>query len=181
MSSTINIKITSSCNYTCGMCPFHGEGYSADYFQERPEWKREMSLEEVEAILIKAKEAGIEKIDFTPNGEFFTYKKWREVLALVQKYGMQSTLTTNGGLLSEQDIKDAIELGLSHVAISIDSVHYDTYKIVRKPATKKAFENAINAPILFKQYSNNIVGGGAFMSKFNLQSNQKINKKLKIC
>ena len=182
MGLTINMQITSSCNYTCGMCPFHGEGYSADYFQERPEWKREMSLEEVETILIKAKEAGIEKIDFTPNGEFFTYKKWREVLALVQKYGMQSTLTTNGGLLSEQDIKDAIELGLSHVAISIDSVHYDTYKIVRKPATKKAFENAINAPILFKQYSNNIVGGGgAFMSKFNLQSNQKINKKLKIC
>lgn len=181
MKPIINIKIVSSCNYACGMCPFHGDGYSADYFQERPEWKREMSLEEVETILIKAKEAGIEKIDFTPNGEFFTYKKWREVLALVQKYGMQSTLTTNGGLLSEQDIKDAIELGLSHVAISIDSVHYDTYKIVRKPATKKAFENAINAPILFKQYSSNMWGGGAFMSKFNLRSNQKINKKLKIC
>ena len=85
MKSILNIRVTSSCNYTCGMCPFHGDGYSADYFQERPEWKREMSLEEVETILIKAKEAGIEKIDFTPNGEFFTYKKWREVLALVQK------------------------------------------------------------------------------------------------
>ena len=42
MKSILNIRVTSSCNYTCGMCPFHGDGYSADYFQERPEWKREM-------------------------------------------------------------------------------------------------------------------------------------------
>lgn len=161
--SIINIIVTSNCNYACGMCPFHGEGYGADYFQERIEWKREMSLEEIEAILIKAKESGITKIDFTPNGEFFVYKKWREVLALVQKYGIQSTLTTNGGLLNEQDIKDAVDLGLSQVAVSIDSVHYDTYKIVRKPATKKAFENAINAPILFKQYSSSIKDGGIYV------------------
>lgn len=157
---SLTIRITSKCNYTCGMCPYHGEDYSADYFQERLEWKKEMPLEEIEIILEKAKEAGVEKIDFTPNGEFFTYKKWREVLALVQKYGMQSTLITNGGLLNEQDIKDAVDLGLSQVAISVDSVHYDTYKIVRKPATKKAFENAINAPILFKQYSDSVGGGG---------------------
>ena len=115
----LTIRITSKCNYTCRMCPYHGEDYSVDYFRERIEWKREMSLEEIEAILIKAKESGITKIDFTPNGEFFVYKKWREVLALVQKYGMQSTLTTNGGLLSEQDIKDAVDLGLSQVAISV--------------------------------------------------------------
>ena len=179
--NVITIRITSKCNYTCGMCPYHGDDYKEEYFNKRPEFNRDMSLEEFEEILKKVKEAGVEKINLTPNGEFFTYKKWREVLALIQKYGMQSTLTTNGGLLSEQDIKDAIDLGLSHVAVSIDSVHYDTYKIVRKPATKKAFENAINAPILFKQYSNNMRGGGAFISKFNLQNNQKTNKKLEIC
>ena len=89
MSSTINIKITSSCNYTCGMCPFHGEGYSADYFQERPEWKREMSLEEVETILIKAKEAGIEKIDFTPNGEFYFYPKIKSKVPNIFKQSLQ--------------------------------------------------------------------------------------------
>ena len=159
MKQIINMQITSSCNYTCGMCPFHGEGYSADYFQERPEWKREMSLEEVEAILIKAKEAGIEKIDFTPNGEFFTYKKWREVLALVQKYGMQSTLTTNGGLLSEQDIKDAIELGLSHVAISIDSVHYDTYKICKNHSPKNLFKMLIRPQFFLNNIIILVVGG----------------------
>lgn len=159
----ITIQITNKCNYACGMCHFFGDSYREDYFNKRPEFISDMPLEEIEIILEKAKEAGVEKIDFTPNGEFFTYKKWREVLALVQKYGMQSTLTTNGGLLSEQDIKDAVDLGLSQVAISIDSVHYDTYKVVRKPATKKAFENAINAPILFKQYSSSIKNGGIYV------------------
>ncbi|MCL9822736.1 radical SAM protein [Helicobacter colisuis] len=159
----ITIKITNKCNYTCGMCHFFGDSYKEDYFGNRPEFISDMSLEEIKIILKKAKDAGVEKIDFTPNGEFFVYKKWREVLALVQKYGMQSTLTTNGGLLTEQDIKDAVDLGLSQVAVSIDSVHYDTYKIVRKPATKKAFENAINAPILFKQYSSRIKDGGIYV------------------
>ena len=72
------------------------------------------------------------------------------MLSLVQKYKMKAQLTTNGGLLSEQDIKDAMDLGISHMIVSIDSVDYDTYKIVRKPASKQAFENAIYAPILFK-------------------------------
>lgn len=147
------IQVTAKCNYTCGMCPFHGEGYSGDYFGERPELKREMTLEEIEEILKKAQDFGVETIDLTPNGEFFTYKQWREVLGLIQKYKMKSRVTSNGGLLEEQDIKDALDLGLSQVALSIDSVNYETYKIVRKPATKKTFENAINAPILFKKYS----------------------------
>ena len=43
--SIINIKVTSNCNYDCGMCPFHGEGYGADYFQERIEWKSGLRAE----------------------------------------------------------------------------------------------------------------------------------------
>lgn len=179
----LNIQVTSDCNYKCGMCPFHREGYSANYFSERPELNKGMSLEEIELILKKAQDAGVEKIDFTPNGEFFAYKKWREVLALVQKYKMQSSTTTNGGLLSEEDIKDAVDLGLSQVCVSIDSVHYDTYKIVRKPASKKAFENAIYAPILFKKYGDLLEssGGGAFMCKCNSQNSQKTKMRSKIC
>ena len=161
----LNIQTTSKCNYTCGMCPFHGEGYSGDYFSERLEWKRDMTLQEIEEILKKAQDAGVQEVDLTPNGEFFTYKKWREVLSLIQKYKMKSQLTTNGGLLSEEDIKDAVDLGISHVAVSIDSVHYETYKIARKPANQKAYNNAIHAPILFKQYGDARVkrgGGGSF-------------------
>lgn len=169
----VNIQVTNNCNYKCGMCPFHGEGYNGDYFGERAEWKKDMTLQEIEEILKKAQDFGVTNIDFTPTGEFFTYKQWREVLSLVQKYKMKAQLTTNGGLLSEQDIKDAVDLGISHMIVSIDSVDYDTYKIVRKPASKQAFENAIQAPILFKQYGNARVergGGGFYMSKCNLQS-----------
>ena len=153
----LDIQITAKCNYVCGMCPFHGEGYSGDYFGERPELKREMTLGEIEEILKKAQDFGIGEIDLTPSGEFFAYKQWHEVLELIQKYKMKSRVTSNGGLLEEQDIKDALDLGLSHICLSIDSINYGTYKLVRKPATKKEFENAMNAPILFKQYS---IGGG---------------------
>ena len=36
----VNIQVTNNRNYKCGMCPFHGEGYSGDYFGERAEWKK---------------------------------------------------------------------------------------------------------------------------------------------
>lgn len=158
----LNLRVTSKCNYACGMCPFHGEGYSGDYFGERPELKGDMSLEEIEKVIQKARDYGIQKIDFTPNGEFFTFKHWREVLALVQKHGMESSMTTNGGLLSEEDIRDAVALGLGSVNISIDSVQYETYKKVRKPASTRAFQNAIHSPIYFKKYGDlRVSEGGA--------------------
>ena len=179
--SFLQVKVTAKCNYRCGMCMYHGDGYGETYFSNRPELNRDMSLTEIETILQKAKDAGVERIDWTPNGEFFLYKYWREALALAQKYKLTSSVITNGGLLKEDDIKDAITLGLSHVAISIDSIHYDTYKIVRKPATKQAFENAIQAPILFKHYGDSLAGGGVFMCKYNSQNNPKMLMKSMPC
>lgn len=175
----INLKVTSNCNYACGMCPFHGEGYKTDYFGERPELKQDMSLSQIEEILQKASDCGVATIDLTPNGEFFTYKQWREVLSLVKKYKMKAQLTTNGGLLSEQDIKDAVDLGISHIAVSIDSVDYDTYKIVRKPASKQAFENAIYAPILFKQYGNARVERGGGLLYVQVQFTEQFSEETK--
>ncbi|MBX7490694.1 hypothetical protein, partial [Helicobacter turcicus] len=72
----LQIQVTSGCNYTCGMCHFHGEKHKEEYFKKRPELRKDMSLKEIETILQKAKDYGVKTIDFTPNGEFFTYKNW---------------------------------------------------------------------------------------------------------
>ncbi|MBX7491563.1 radical SAM protein, partial [Helicobacter turcicus] len=77
----MSIKVTNKCNYACDMCHFFGSEYVEDYFGNRPEFNKDMSLKEIETILQKAKDYGVKTIDFTPNGEFFTYKNWREVLA----------------------------------------------------------------------------------------------------
>lgn len=150
--STINIHLTSSCNYTCSMCPFHGEGYSGNYFSERPALKKEMCLADFEYVLNEAKKNGIETVDLTPNGEFFLYKEWREVLRKIRDAGCKAMVTTNGGVLDESMIKEACALGLSHVAVSIDTVEYERYKEVREPASEKAYKRAIHTPILFKKY-----------------------------
>ena len=141
--------------------------------------EKEITLQQIEEILKKSQQQGVENIDFTPTGEFFTYKQWREVLSLVQKYKMKAQLTTNGGLLSEQDIKDAMDLGISHMIVSIDSVDYDTYKIVRKPASKQAFENAIYAPILFKQYGNARVERGGGLLYVQVQFTDQFSEEIK--
>ncbi|MGP1580721.1 MAG: radical SAM protein [Wolinella sp.] len=150
---SINVITIASCNYACGMCPYYGEGYTGEYFKERPSIKRNMRLDEIETILKKAQSNGIEWVDLTPNGEFFLHREWREILRLIKSYGFKIFITTNGGLLSEQDIKEACEIGIDHITVSIDSLNYEFYKIIRKPATEKAFHNAINAPKLFKKYA----------------------------
>lgn len=159
----VDMQVTSKCNYTCPMCHYHGESYNGKYFSERPELKQEMSLSQVQETLERLKDSEVSIIDLTPNGEFFTYKNWREVLQLVSDYKFKITITTNGGLLEEKDIKEVVAFGVDFISVSVDSVNYDTYKIVRRPASKKAFENAIHAPILFKQYGDSRVsaGGGA--------------------
>lgn len=164
----VDMQVTSKCNYTCPMCHYHGESYNGKYFSERPELKQEMSLNQVKETLERLKDSEVSIIDLTPSGEFFAYKNWREVLQLVSDYKFKITITTNGGLLKEKDIKEIVEIGVNFISISIDSIHYETYKNVRKPATKKAFENAIHAPILFKQYGdskNSAGGGGIYMYK----------------
>ncbi|CAE11184.1 radical SAM/SPASM domain-containing protein [Wolinella succinogenes] len=148
----LNIQVTSSCNYACGMCPFHGDGYSGEYFDERPTIRRDMSLDEIKLILEKASMEGFEWIDLTPNGEFFTHKQWYQILSLIKEFGLKIMITSNGGLLGEEDIKRACEVGVDHIVISVDSLSYESYKKIRKPATKLAFERAIHAPLYFKKY-----------------------------
>jgi len=135
------------------MCPYYGEGYDGDYFAERKSIKRTMSLDEIRLLLQKAKDARIEQINLTPNGEFFLHKQWREILRLTKEFGLQTVITSNGGLLREEDIKEICEIGIDRITISIDSLNYDHYKIIRKPATHAAYTRAINAPILFKKYN----------------------------
>lgn len=149
----VNIQVTSNCNYKCGMCPFHGEGYSGGYFSERPSIQRELTILELKNILQKSIETGVEKIDLTPNGEFFTHRNWKEILKTIKSFGLRAYITTNGGLLSENDIKELCDIGVAQITFSIDSVDYESYKLIRKPATKKAFNRAINAPILVKRYA----------------------------
>lgn len=150
---TLNIQVTSSCNYKCGMCPFHGEGYSGKYFEERPTIRHDISTQELEIILKEALAIGIKKIDLTPNGEFFTHHNWEQILLTIKKYDLEIVITTNGGLLDEESIKKLCNIGISHIAVSIDSIDYELYKVIRKPATKQAFQRAVETPKLLKKYA----------------------------
>ncbi|MGP1450206.1 MAG: radical SAM protein [Wolinella sp.] len=149
---SMNIITTVACNYACDMCPYHGSGYNGEYFKERPSIRRNMKLDELRTILQKAKDAGIEQIDLTPNGEFFLHKEWRKILETIKEFGLRIYLTSNGGLLNEEQIKEICKIGIDHVVISIDSLNYERYRIIRKPATFEAYVNAINSPIYFKRY-----------------------------
>ncbi|MBB5021958.1 radical SAM protein [Desulfurispira natronophila] len=152
MVKQVNIRLTAKCNYKCGICPFHGKGYSGDFFKEREDINIDMPLEKALLLLAKVRDEGFQVVNLTPNGEFFMYPHWKAILQTAKKLKMKVSITTNGGLLSEDIIREVCRIGVSHITVSIDSVVENHYKSLRTPANSNTYRNAVNAPVYFKKY-----------------------------
>jgi len=113
--TNIRISLTKQCNLSCIYC--HREG------EKSP--KEQMSVEEIAEIIRVAATVGIRSVKFT-GGEPLLRKDIIDIVRSVPP-GMESSMTTNGTLLSEyaQDLKAA---GLKRVNVSVDSINPETYK-----------------------------------------------------
>ena len=105
----IRVSVTSRCNLNCVYC--HREG------EDNPEG--EISREDIAEILRVAKKFGVNSVKFT-GGEPLVRKDIVEIIASVPE-GMESSITTNGVLLSNlaEDLKAA---GLSRANVSLDTI-----------------------------------------------------------
>ena len=113
--TNIRISLTKQCNLSCIYCHREGEKGSKD----------QLSAPEIAEILRVAAKFAIRSVKFT-GGEPLLRPDLLEIIRSVPQ-GMESSLTTNGTLLSglAQDLKDA---GLRRVNVSLDSLNPDTYK-----------------------------------------------------
>ena len=113
--SNLRVSLTPKCNLSCIYC--HKEG------EESPQ--DQLSVEEIAEILRVAAKFEIRSVKFT-GGEPLLRPDLLDIIRAVPP-GMESSLTTNGTLLSDlaSQLKEA---GLRRVNVSLDSMNPDTFK-----------------------------------------------------
>ncbi|MBV4421994.1 radical SAM/SPASM domain-containing protein [Clostridium tyrobutyricum] len=118
----IDIELTNYCNYNCFMCPV-GTGMM----------KRQqgfMSDNTYNIILNQIKDYKI-PIRFIRWGEPTLHKKFIEYIIEAKKLGIICHFNTNGTLLTEEDIKQLIEIELDSIKFSFQGVDEKSYSEMR--------------------------------------------------
>jgi len=110
----------------------------------------ELSLEEIEKILIETKELGGRKIDIT-GGEPLIREDVEEIMKLGKKLGYKIELVTNSALLTKEKLLKFKEIGLDGVAISLDGSTPEKYNQIRRQC-EKIFYRVIENIKLVKQF-----------------------------
>lgn len=135
------ISPTNVCNIACSICWRH---------KERPEDlkrvlnEKPMSLETIEAIIADAAEMGTKTVDFTGGGEPFTRKDLFEIAAIIKKYGLEASLTTNGTLIDEPTALRIVDSGLDDICFSLDSLDPEINAAIRGAGVLEKTVQAIN-------------------------------------
>lgn len=118
----IDIELTNKCNYKCLMCPV-GTG----------QIKRErgfMSDETYSKILNEIKKYKT-PIRFIRWGEPTLHKNFIEYIRQAKELGIICHFNTNGTLLSEENMKQLVEIGLDSMKFSFQGVDEKSYSEMR--------------------------------------------------
>lgn len=126
---TASFHIVKPCNMKCKFC------YAT--FQDQ-KVLRQLPIREVFTILLKLKNAGLEKITFA-GGEPMLYKELYEAISFSKNIGLTTSIITNGSLITEEWLESMIGK-LDWIGISIDSLNPETNeKIGRSNGKRKEY------------------------------------------
>jgi len=132
------IDVTYDCNNNCIGCWCH-----ADLLEEKkmpPEVKKYMlPYEMVMELIDELYELGTREIYFAGGGEPFMHPRFMDIVEYVKNKGMVCFINTNFTLVSEEDIKRMIELGVDHLTVSIWAGTAETYVATHPNKTKEIF------------------------------------------
>lgn len=128
--NVVFIKVTECCNLKCVQCDYH-KNKDID----------ETTLNDKINIIHQIKEWNKDiRVSFT-GGEPFVRKDILYKLAEeCKKLGITSSVTTNGTLIKDEEIKQILDLNFDFILISIDSNIKETHNNIR--GNNKAFECA---------------------------------------
>ena len=133
------------CIYTCPMCPFHGEGYTGDYWKNRQKQRTVVPLETAKWRIDLLKHYGASHLSLISSGEIFLYPYWKDVADYAKDLGFSLGTTTNGAMITPELCQELIKHGFTNISVSHDAITFETYKQVRS-ADRKNFEAAMKAP-----------------------------------
>lgn len=116
---TASFHIVKPCNMGCKFC------YAT--FEDQKVLKQ-LPIEDVFTILLKLKDAGLEKITFA-GGEPLLYKHLDKAIIFAKGIGLTTSIITNGSLLTYEWISKMVGK-LDWIGLSIDSTNIETNKLI---------------------------------------------------
>ena len=143
----MHICLTDHCNLECLACwrfaPEHRNNLSYP--------RNETSDIRLLKLIDEAVGLGVKEIELTGGGEPFVRRNLaRELMKRIKEAGLRGTITTNGTLLSYDDIRLMVDLGWDEVIISLDGPTAEINDKLRPP--KGSFNKTLETITSFKKY-----------------------------
>lgn len=124
-------NVSPICNLACRHC-YLGKLSGKDF----------LTREELAVIIEKVEAIGVETV-FLAGGEPLMHPEIEYVVSEFVRRGIRVYLNTNGLLLSDEQIKALVRLGLVGVIFGFDGVHRETYERIRGANTYDRVLDAI--------------------------------------
>lgn len=137
----VQVEPTVHCNLECVMCanPISGRK------------KKHMSLAEFKKVVDAI--PGLKKISLVGAGEPLMNPELSDMIVYAKSKGILTGFATNAMLLTEDNSKRMIEIGVDWINISVDSANKDRYAAIRKGAdldvVKKNISHFMNIKGIF--------------------------------
>ena len=153
------IEITRKCNSNCAMCGVWRK--ESPYELSAGRWIQ--ILKDIKKYSSKA------KVSFA-GGEALLKKDIWKIFEFCKVEGFNYSLTTNGFLLDSRNIKKLVDLNISNINISLDSLNRNTYRkirgIDRLATVKENIENLLS--YIKNSSSSTIVNIKTIVCEYNL-------------
>lgn len=116
---TVSFHLVKPCNMKCKFCYATYNNFDI---------QNQLDISEVCIILLKLKEAGVEKVTFA-GGEPMLYKDLDKAIIYAKSIGLVTSIITNGSRIKEQWLID-MQSHLDWIGISIDSLNHKTNELI---------------------------------------------------
>ena len=133
---SLRISITNRCNVKCFYC--HHDGIVPEAY--------EMTSQEIERIVIVAKEIGIEKIRLS-GGEPLIREDIIDIVSKISSVGFRDISLTTNGVLLEKYAEELYKAGLTRVNVSFDTLNPETYRFITKRDYMELAKNGIQRAV----------------------------------
>ncbi|GAB7081080.1 radical SAM protein [Megalodesulfovibrio paquesii] len=121
MIQILAMDVVDACNLTCAACP-RGRRVMKNT-------RRNIPLEEFQAILAKAKGEGIREFKLYNWTEPFIHPDIIRIVQAVKEAGMRSEISSNLSLKRMESLLPTLEAGLDGLIVSMSGVNQDTHAI----------------------------------------------------
>ena len=126
------VEITKRCNLKCSHC----------YNESSNKENKGLSRKDLSNFLEQADKMGVFNI-FLTGGEPFVRKDLMDILYEINDLNMEMGVLTNGTLLNKHSIKKLNKIKPKFIAVSLESLNEEKYKIIRGISNKKVIDNLL--------------------------------------